>query len=461
MLIIKQKGAVKMAKTFSNRIIARIASFSAAAVVLAAAAGFGGYRLMTRYKNTIEGKYQMALNDFADYTTNIKTTLEKSLYANTSAQQQPSFAKLMSMCEGAKTALSQLPMSTGQAVSVQKYLAQVGDYSFYALSKIAKNNALTDDERETLKMLYKYAAELDLSVGDMAAAYADGSVTLGEPITLKGNIESMGESTELALDGGFREMNEGFADYPTMIYDGPFSDHISNRKSAFLKGQRDATQEQAETIAANFLKIDKSKLNYEGETKGNLPTYNFTTDNGYITVTKQGGYIDIYRSSEAVGNTTLSYDDALSEAKKRLSSIFNEDFTESYYSITDNVCTINLAYTKDNIIYYSDLVKVSVSLQTGEIMGYCATGYLMSHTQRDLKSPRISQATAQQSLSKALKVKSVKTALIPTSGLNEVLTYEFTCEADNETLLVYINCETAQEEQMYIVLKSDNGVLVM
>ena len=256
-------------------------------------------------------------------------------------------------------------------------------------------------------------------------------------------------------------MNEGFADYPTMIYDGPFSDHISNRKSVFLKGQRDVTQEQAESVAANFLKIDKSKLSYEGETKGNLPTFNFTTETGYITVTKQGGYVDIYRSSEAVGNTTLSYDDALSEAKKRISSIFNENFTESYYSTTDNVCTINLAYTKDNIVYYSDLIKVSVSLQTGEIMGYCATGYLMSHTERDLKSPRISQATAQQSLSKALKVKSVKTALIPTSGLHEVLTYEFTCEADNETLLVYINCETAQEEQMYIVLKSENGVLVM
>ena len=450
-----------MTATFSKRIIVRIAAFTAAAAVLLAGAGYAGYRLMSRYKNTVEGKYQMALNNLADYTANIKTTLEKSIYANTNAQQQPSFAKLMSMCEGAKASLSQLPMSSGQATAVQKYFAQVGDYSFYALSKLAKNNTLTDDERDTLKLLYKYACDLDLSVGDMAAAYADGSVTLGKPMTLEGNIEGLGENTELALDGGFREMNEGFADYPTMIYDGPFADNVTNRKSAFLKDKPQVTQEQAQTIAANFLRADKSRVVYEGETKGNLPTYNFSFGAGYITVTKYGGFVDIYKSGETYQSTTLSYGDALDEAKKRLLEVYREEFTESYYSVSDNVCTINFAYTNDGVIYYNDLVKVSVSLQTGEITGWCATGYLMSHTERELKAPKISQATAQGSLSPELRVRSCKTALIPTGGVGEALTYEFTCEAGNETLLVYINCETAQEEQMYIVMASENGVLVM
>ena len=65
-----------MTATFSKRIIVRIVSFSLAAFVLLACAGFAGYRLISRYKNTVEGKYQLALNNLADYTTNIKTTLE-------------------------------------------------------------------------------------------------------------------------------------------------------------------------------------------------------------------------------------------------------------------------------------------------------------------------------------------------------------------------------------------------
>lgn len=445
----------------TKRIIVRTAAFTAAAAVLLAGAGYGGYRIVSRYRNTVEGKYQMALNNLADYTSNIRTTLEKSIYANTAAQQQPAFAKLMSMSEGAKASLSQLPMSSGQAAAVQKYFAQVGDYSFYALSKLAKSKALTDDERNTLKTLFRYACDLDLSVGDMAAAYADGSVDIGKEITFEGNLEQISDSEELTLDGGFREMNEGFADYPTMIYDGPFSDHIANRKPQFLKGMPEISKDQARVIAAEFMRTDKSALEYEGDTKGNLPTYNFSSKNGYITVTKNGGYVDIFRSSEDVGATTLSYDDVLKDAKKLLLEIFREEFTESYYTVKDNVCTINLAYTKNSVVYYSDLIKVSVSMRTGEIMGYCATGYLMSHTDRELEPPKISEATAQRSLSPELTVKSVKTALIPTAGLDEILTYEFTCEAGNETILVYISCETAQEEQMYIVMKSDDGVLVM
>ena len=450
-----------MDNTFSRRVIVRIASFALAAAVLITGAGFAGYKLISHYKNTVEGNYQLALNDLADYTANIRTTLEKSIFANTAAQQQPSFAKLMSMSEGAKSSLSQLPMSTGQANDIQKYLAQVGDFSFYALSKLAKNNALTSAERESLKTLYRYACDLDIAVEDMAAAYADGSVDIGESITLRGNLPNSDETQNLTLDGGFREMNDGFADYPTMIYDGPFSDHLANRSSVFLKGMPEVSKDQARVIAASFLKTDKSKLFYEGETKGNLPTYNFSTGSGYITVTKKGGYVDIYRSSETFQSATLSYEDALSEAKKRLLELYREDFTESYYSVSDNVCTINLAYTENGVVCYPDLIKVSVSLQTGEIVGWCASGYLMSHTKRSLSGPKISETTAQLSLSPELKVKSCKKALIPTGGYNEVLTYEFLCSSGNETLLVYINGDTALEEQLYIVLKGENGMLVM
>ena len=44
---------------------------------------------------------------------------------------------------------------------------------------------------------------------------------------------------------------------------------------------------------------------------------------------------------------------------------------------------------------------------------------------------------------------------------NEVLTYEFRCTAGERTVLVYINCDTGLEEQIYIVIKDDNGVLVI
>ncbi len=451
-----------MNSAFSKRALVRIISFSVAVGLLITGAAVSGYKLTSRYRNTAEYRYQLALNNLSDYVSNLRTTLEKSLYSNTSAQQQPVFAKLMTMSEGAKSSLSQLPVSIEQSVAIQKYLGQVGDYAFYALTKIAKNEELSDDEKSNLKRFYEYACDLDTAVEDVAAAYGDGSVNLGKTITLPGNIESVSTQTEeLALDGGFREMNEGFTDYPTMIYDGPFSDHILKQKSKLLEGKSDVTQQQAQLIAANFLKMDKSKLSFEGKTGGNLPTFNFYAGNIYITVTQRGGFIDMYRDSSEVSKTTLSYDDALREAKKFLSGKFKEQFTESYYLIDNNICTINFAYTEDDVICYSDLIKIGVNMQTGEIASYSATGYLMNHTERNIKKPKISKQLAQKSIGSNLTVKSCKTALIPTAGKNEVLAYEFDCTAGNEKVLVYVNCETGLEEQIFIVLESDNGVLVM
>ena len=95
------------------------------------------------------------------------------------------------------------------------------------------------------------------------------------------------------------------------------------------------------------------------------------------------------------------------------------------------------------------------------MVGYCATNYIMNHHTRDEFESKISESTAQNALSKDLRVQSCKKAVIQTSGMNEVNVYEFNCTAGNETLLIYINCDTAQEEHIYIVMKSENGTLVL
>lgn len=451
-----------MSGSFSKRVWVRIISFSLAAAVLVVGAGLCGFKLMSRYKTTIEYKYQLALNNLSDYMSNIKTTLEKGLYANTPSQQQPLLAKLMTMSEGAKASLSQLPISGDQSISIQKYFAQVGDFSSFALGKLAKDDPLTEDERNNFKVLYEYACQLDLSISDIASTYGDGSADIGAPITLDGNLENIGAQVEqLTLDSGFREMNEGFTDYPTMIYDGPFSDHIEQKAPALTSDKTAISEEQALVIAADFIDCDKDELSLDGKSEGNLPTYNFSGKDMYITVTQRGGIVDIYENYAAVGNTSISYTDALKKAKEFLIGQRMESFTESYYMTEDNICTINFAYTENDIIYYSDLIKVSINMDTGKIAGYCATGYIMNHTKRDVSSPKLNEADARQMLSPNLTVEKTKTALIPTAGKNEVLCYEFTCSSGNDTVLVYINCDTGMEEQIYIVLQQDNGVLVI
>ena len=66
-------------------------------------------------------------------------------------------------------------------------------------------------------------------------------------------------------------------------------------------------------------------------------------------------------------------------------------------------------------------------------------------------------------MSPSLTVLSQRLALIPTSGQNEVLTYEFQTRAgegdDAQKILVYVNASTGAEEQILLLLETPEGTM--
>ena len=164
-------------------------------------------------------------------------------------------------------------------------------------------------------------------------------------------------------------------------------------------------------------------------------------------------------NSREVKSSSLGYEEASKKARSFLDSRGIKNMKESYYVISDNICLLNYAYMQGNIICYPDLVKVGIALDNGEVVRFQTTGYLMNHTDRKL-SAKLTAAEAQKSVSPNLKVEQSRLALIPTPGLNEVLTYEFKCTGrQNERVLVYIDTETGFEDDILILQQSDSGVL--
>ncbi len=66
-----------------------------------------------------------------------------------------------------------------------------------------------------------------------------------------------------------------------------------------------------------------------------------------------------------------------------------------------------------------------------------------------------------QKINSDLEVEKTSITLIPTDGGGEVRCYEFLCRSESGgEILVYINTSTLEEEQIYILLKTDGGTLV-
>ncbi|MBR2489742.1 MAG: germination protein YpeB, partial [Clostridia bacterium] len=112
-------------------------------------------------------------------------------------------------------------------------------------------------------------------------------------------------------------------------------------------------------------------------------------------------------------------------------------------------------------VCYTDLLKVGVAMDDGQIVLYEASGYLTNHRNRTFKTPDYSEEDALKVLSEKLNVNSISMTLIPTDFATEVRCYEFACTSkDGQEILVFINAETLKEENVLILLKSDGGTLV-
>lgn len=417
--------------------------FTIAAVVLLVAALGGtavyGFMQAAKYKRDVQYGYSRALNDLDDHVGNIETTLDKAAYANTATEQNGLAAKLMRESSMAKSSLSTLPVGDTSLDNVSKFITQVGDFSMSLAQRISSGRKVTPDEYKTMRNLESYSKKLTSDMQNV-------------------NVDFSGAQT---FHDAMKDTAKDFSNFPSLIYDGPFSDNVTNQKPKLTQGKQQIPQGNAGNIAADFLGTDQSKLTHEQDSAGNLPTYNFTANGGAIriSVTKAGGFVSTMTNSRNAGDAKLGYPDAAKKARAFLDARGIRNMKESYYMIADNVCLINYAFEQDGIICYPDLVKVGVALDNGEIVRFESAGYIMNHHNRALAA-KLTAQQAQKSVSPNLSVKQSRLALIPTPGNNEMLTYEFLCSgSQNDRVLVYIDAENGYEDDILILQQTDQGIL--
>ena len=440
----------------STKRIVQISSAIITIIFILSAFTWIGYAQATSYRTDLEYTYRRALNDLNTHVNDMNITLTKANYANTSSQQNGMAGKLIKSTSGAKAALAVLPIGNDSLNNVNKFIAQVGDFASSVSSKLSVGEALSDEDKKILQQFSQYCNILAGNLNEIQENIAEQEVVIGQSEEMLQNLESK----QPPFEDYFLSTAEEFANYPALIYDGPFSDHMTQKTSEMTSKAQTISVDEAKQMAAQYLYVDPNTLTHTNDTEGNLPTYNFNTESTRISVTKQGGYLSSFMNARPIDNITLQLEEAKQRAKQYLSSIYQEEFAETYYVIYNNICTIQYAYSKDHVVYYSDLIKVSVAMDTGKIVEYHANHFLMNHKDRQVQTPVISELSASQQVSDNLTIESARMAVIPTTRDEEPLCYEFLCRGqNNEQVLVYINSETGMEEQILILIETDNGTL--
>ncbi len=439
----------------TNRSIIRLFSFALTFVAVLAAYAIIGNNQSRAYKARLEANYEQSLTELSECLDSIETNLTKSAYATTPTMMASLSEDLYSECSTAKDAISQLPIDQMNLSGTYKFLSQASDYASYLSDKTQNGTEISEEEFDNLEKLLKYAKAYADSVNKMVERCNNGGQITDNEIE---SDFTGGKISSISLD--FTQAEETFSDYPTLVYDGPFADAVLNRKPAVLEKAVDISRDDALNIAAKAVYTTTDKINYSDEENGTIPCYDFTSSGYKIAVTKKGGYVAYIIGTSQVDSQRITQENAVNIASAYLERLGYDNMVETYYAVQDNVCIVNYAYSNGSTIYYADLIKVGISMSDGKIYSLEAEGFLTNHKTRGTYSVNVSESDLRNKLSTRLEVISAKSCVIPKDNGKEAPCIEFHCRSGSgDEVLIYINTETGEEENILLLLYSDNGTL--
>lgn len=443
---------------------AKIVIFLCLAVAFIAVSGFAVKERARaqQAERLLSNTYYHAFTELTTAAGELDSALQKVTYTTPGPLRDSLYQQIYAKALAAQYALGELPYSNMDLEQTAAFFAKTGDYAM-SLSRGGDGSAA-----ENLAALSRAAQSLSSSLSQLQGELEAGVLDLSQVTRATHELsQAAGEDGSTSTGITFQDVESDFPELPSLVYDGPFSEHMSAAAPKALEGLPNVSQAQAQQAAADFLHVSPNTLTLSSEGGGVLPAYSFTLPQdggqGYIEVTRQGGQVLSYFQDRQPGAAAISVDDAITIAQNYLANWSFPHMEHSYHIQREGVLTIHFAPVENDVYCYPDLVKVTIALDNGKLLGYEAHGYLYQHRDRAFSQPNVTQETAMVAIPGSVTVLSAQKALIPTQGgTEEVLTYEFKCQtADSRHVLIYVNAETGLQQNILLLLEDESGTLAL
>jgi len=429
--------------------------------------GYSQYLQKKQMETYLTNRNQKAFFELVDHVENMEVLLAKSMVANSPRQNMMVLSDIWLQANSAQEDLGLLPVSHGSLARTAKFIGQVGDYAFSLAKKNARGIPVKSGDWDKLAKLHTEAGVLGAELQRIQGEAGDGRLTWRE--VSQETRAGINKANKQLTSERFVRIDKQMQEYPTLIYDGPFSDHIERRRPLGLTGKQINAGEAAK-IALDFTAAASGKkysVTGTSTVNGIIPAFrvNLLPTGGrgeavLVDVSRQGGHVVWMLNTRPIGRNRVVMD-AAERAGQFLISHGKANMEATYALDLRNMAVISFAYKQDKVLVYPDLIKVQVALDSGEIVGYEAMGYLMSHTVRKLPKPKISADEARRAVNPRLNITHTRLTLIPLETLQEVLCYEIKGTLNSDPFIIYINALTGEEERILQVIETRNGPMTM
>ena len=194
-------------------------------------------------KVSLENVYERNLNELIDNVNNSEVKLSKVLASDYKSYAKKMLNEISKNSTEAASNLSSLPLSIGGLEDTIRFVNQVSGYTQSLAEKLDKGGEISKQDKQTLQKLHHSFNELKNNINKISKDMYNGNI-----LESSQNIDGDYNDFTVTLSG----VKSADVDYPTMIYDGPFSDSQINRQIKNISNVVSSEQTAREKILKLF-----------------------------------------------------------------------------------------------------------------------------------------------------------------------------------------------------------------
>ncbi len=393
-----------------------------------------------------ENTYTYALYDSYDSVKEVENNLAKMLASDSEPENISIAADIYKDATAAAEVVGKLPVEMYKHEGLLKFLNQVGDFASSYIHAVGSGADVSAFENQ-IEDIYVAAENVRRILGDVIERVDSGDFSLMEQIDSQGFINI----TE----------GENNIEYPSIIYDGPFSDATEKSEWKAPKGMIEIDEQTAKKIAYDKLGVKGEASSLDGDEALYVVQGKAGDKDAYVSLTKRGGIIVNAMIDGEVGESKTDEKKAEAAALEYAAKMgYDDSLAPVWYNEIGGTAVVNLAPVIDGVVFYPDLVKIKVSLSDGSLLGVEACAYCTNHCDRDLPNVVMTKDSAKTCVSKRLTVTNVRLAVIPISN-SERFCYEVSAEYKGLDYFVYVDAVTGSQVDVLRVIDDNQGTLVV
>ncbi|SUY46656.1 membrane-associated protein [Clostridium putrefaciens] len=423
----------------------------------------------TDYRNYLQGQYSKNIYELLTAVDNIQDNLSKSAVVDDKNQRMLIFEEIFRYSTMASDRLHSLPIPQERVNETSKFLIQVGDFCYTLVRNSVSGEEITEEQLTAIDDLSDQSYELRENLNGLLQEINEGKVKWGE--IRKKATGVLPKSEEDVVGEKFQNIQKQVAQYPALIYDGPFSENILEIEPKINEEEEVSVEEAKDFLKKALVNRDIKDIKEKGsESNTKIESYGFdVTVNGrddkeniVCDISKKGGKVIYLMDNKALNKPNIDLEKSIEIGKEYLKSLGYDNMEPTYTLKYEDNVTINYVFTVDDILVYTDQIKLKIALDNGDIIGMEADKYLVSHT-KDRKIPtiNINADEGKKNIGKRLELKNIKLVIVPGEMNKEKLCYEYSGTYREDEYKVYVDAVSGNFERIIKIINTANGKLAI